>query len=62
MRNAQNEEALIRPDIDDAVVADPQKPQPLELTPKQLASLSASAEFLFDSLKDSGDFFLVDAS
>jgi hypothetical protein len=62
MRDAQNEEALVRPDIDDPVVADPQTPQPLEFTSKRLAPLSASGEFGFQPLNDSPDFSFVDAS
>ena len=60
MRDAEDQKALIGPHVDDAMVADPQAPQPLKLTPKRLASLSASAEFLFNPLKDSRGFFFVD--
>jgi len=62
MRDAQNEEALVRPDIDDPVIADPQTPQPLEFTPKRLAPFSTGGEFGFQPLNDSPDFSFVDAS
>lgn len=54
--NAENQEALIRSDVDDPIVADPQAPESLKLTPKRLPSLSPRAEFLLNPFKDSRGF------
>ena len=60
MRDAQNEEALVRPDIDDPVVADPQTPKTLKLTPQWLATFSSSTKLVFQTLIDSRGFLLLD--
>jgi len=62
MRDAKNQEAVIRPDVNDSVIADPQTPQPLEFTSKRFAPFSTGGEFGFQPLNDSPGFSFVDAS
>ncbi len=58
--DTEDQETLIRPHVDDPIVANSQAPKPPKLTSKRLHILSTATKFLFQFLEESRSFFFID--
>ncbi len=58
--DAEDQETLIRPHVDNPKVADSQAPKPSKLTSKRFRLLSTATKFLFQLLEESRGFFFID--
>ncbi len=58
--DTEDQETLIRPHVDDPIVADSQAPKPSKLTSKRFRLLSTATKFPFQPLEESRSFFFID--